>query len=162
MGAVLDQWKAHLEMGSIHYVNGPVLRSVVVFLLLGVSYSKRRCNYTDILSTYRELIFVELQNLLQHVLRSIHGMTEQFLCQGWDQGHGRGSRQQRGMKKPVEMMAVLIRQNCRHTDLVRRQKRTAPCVTAQRTKGKNRTRMRLIRALINCWQKLQSLYTPTK
>ncbi|XP_013990191.1 uncharacterized protein isoform X2 [Salmo salar] len=144
------------------YVNGPVLRSVVVFLLLGVSYSKRRCNYTDILSTYRELIFVELQNLLQHVLRSIHGMTEQFLCQGWDQGHGRGSRQQRGMKKPVEMMAVLIRQNCRHTDLVRRQKRTAPCVTAQRTKGKNRTRMRLIRALINCWQKLQSLYTPTK
>ncbi|KAM9506705.1 uncharacterized protein ACWYII_048403 isoform 1-T1 [Salvelinus alpinus] len=163
------------------HVNGRVLRSVVVFLLLGVSYSKRRCNYTDILSTYRELIFVELQYLnltgtfdtpkerdhcpsgkLQHVLRSIHGMTEQFLCQGWDQEHGRGSRQQRGMKKPVEMMAVLIRQNCRQTDLARRQKRTAPCVTTQRTKGMNRKRMRLIRALINCWQKLQSLYTPTK
>ncbi|KAK6303827.1 hypothetical protein J4Q44_G00262810 [Coregonus suidteri] len=153
-------------------VNGPVLRSVVVFLLLGVSYSKRRCNYTEILTSYRELIFVELQNLnltgtfdtpkerdhcpsgkVQHVLRSIHGMTEQFLCQGWDQDHGRGSRQQGGMEKPVEMMVVLIRQNCRHTDLVRRQK----CVTSQRTKGKKRKRMRLIRALINCWQKLQSV-----
>ncbi|CAB1336083.1 unnamed protein product [Coregonus sp. 'balchen'] len=153
MGAVLDQWKSHVEMGSIHCVNGPVLRSVVVFLLLGVSYSKRRCNYTEILTSYRELIFVELQNLVQHVLRSIHGMTEQFLCQGWDQDHGRGSRQQGGMEKPVEMMVVLIRQNCRHTDLVRRQK----CVTSQRTKGKKRKRMRLIRALINCWQKLQSV-----
>ncbi|KAK6307673.1 hypothetical protein J4Q44_G00209440 [Coregonus suidteri] len=158
-------------------VSGPVLRSVVVFLLLGVSYSKRRCNYSEILDSYRELIFVELQNLnltgnfdtskerdccpsgkVQHVLRSIHGMTQQFLCQG----RGQGIRQQGGMEKPVEMMEQLIRQNCRHTDLVRRQKRAAPCVTSQRTKRKKKKRMRLIRALIHCWQKLQSVYMPTK
>ncbi|KAM9429134.1 uncharacterized protein ACWYII_019858 isoform 2-T2 [Salvelinus alpinus] len=158
-------------------VNGPVLRSVVVFLLLGVSYTKRRCNYSEILGSYRELIFVELQNLnltgnfdtskerdrcpsgkVQHVLRSIHGMTQQFLCQGRRQG----IRQQGGMEKPVEMMEQVIRQNCRHTDLVRGEKRAAPCVTSQRTKGKKKKRIKLVRTLINCWQKLQSVYLPTK
>ncbi|KAL1021588.1 hypothetical protein UPYG_G00015240 [Umbra pygmaea] len=156
-------------------VNGPVLRTVVVFLLLGVScscnYCRRRCNYNEILESYRELIFVELQNLnltgtfdtskerdccpsgkAPDILRSIHGLAHQFLCQR----HGTGRKQLEGMEKPVVMMQDLISENCNSTVQVRRQKTAASCATSQRCK-KKRKKMRLIRALINCWQKLQSI-----
>lgn len=45
-------------------VTRALLRSVVVLLLLANSSGKRRCNYKEILGSYREVIFVELQNLV--------------------------------------------------------------------------------------------------
>lgn len=153
-------------------VIGPVLRSVVVVLLLGVSYSKRRCNYMEILSSYREIISVEIQNLnmtglfetsgertrcssgkMQHVLRSIYGITQQFLCQG------RPGRLQGDMEKPVEKMEKLIRQNCQDTDWIVRQ-RSVSCSTEEGTKRNKRRRAKFMRALINCWQIFQSMYKP--
>ena len=34
-------------------------------LLLANTYGKRKCNYKEILGSYREFIFVELQNLVR-------------------------------------------------------------------------------------------------
>ena len=50
---------------------------------------------------------------MQHVLHSIYGMTQQFLCQD------RPGRPHGDIDKPVEKMEKLIRQNCRDIDLVR-------------------------------------------
>lgn len=43
---------------------GALLRSVLVVVFLASSCGKRRCNYKEILGSYRELIFVELQSLV--------------------------------------------------------------------------------------------------
>ncbi|XP_078144550.1 uncharacterized protein LOC144542327 [Centroberyx gerrardi] len=147
----------------------PVLRSVLVVLLLAFSCGKRGCNYKEILGSYREIILVELQNLnltgslntskerdhcpsgkAHHILRSIYVLTQQFRCQ-------RAGNRQRDLEKPVESMDQLISHNCSHDYLGKR----ASCQASQKTRGKKRRRIKLIkviRSLITCWQKLQSIY----
>ncbi|KAM8755470.1 uncharacterized protein AB9X84_011927 [Acanthopagrus schlegelii] len=148
---------------------GALLRSILVVLLLASSCGKRRCNYKEILGSYREVIFVELQNLnltgsvntpkerdpchsgkARRILVSIYGMTQQMRCQ-------RGGKQQSDLEKPLESMEQLIIHNCSPDYLGRK----ASCSTVKKIRGKKRKRIRLIKvikALITCWQKLQSVY----
>ncbi|KAI1892762.1 hypothetical protein AGOR_G00136870 [Albula goreensis] len=115
----------------------------------GITYGRRTCNYAEILSSYKELIFIELQNLnltgpyslskeinrcpsgkVQHILRSIYGMTELFKCQG----KGRWFRE---IGRPVERMGQLIRQNCKLADLM--QWRNNPhCKTGKVLRGRKK------------------------
>ncbi|KAL4655329.1 hypothetical protein GN956_G5176 [Arapaima gigas] len=147
----------------------PVLCIFVVTLLLrGITYSRCKCNYPEILSAYKELILTELQNLnltgsyttsnekdrcpgkVQHILRSIYGMTQTFKCQ-----NTRHLQQEVG--KTVEKMEQLIRANCRHVNLG---KRDASCKIAKSPKSRRRKKKKLIESLILCWQKLQAVYVP--
>lgn len=149
-------------------LTGTLLRSVLAVLLLANACGKRKCNYREILDSYREVIFVELQNLnltgsintskvrdpcpsgkAHRILVSIYGLTQQVRCQ-------RGGNQQSDLEKPLESMERLIIHNCSPDYLGK----TASCSAAQKIRGKKRKRMRLIKvikALINCWQKLQSV-----
>lgn len=48
----------------------PVLCIFVVTLLIGgITYSRCKCNYSEILSAYKALILIELQNLVREVHR---------------------------------------------------------------------------------------------
>uniref|UniRef100_A0A1A7WE15 Uncharacterized protein n=1 Tax=Iconisemion striatum TaxID=60296 RepID=A0A1A7WE15_9TELE len=111
-------------------LTGTLLRTVLVLLLLASCCGKQRCNYNEILGSYREIIFVELQNLnltvsdnsmkgrdpcpsrkVGHILVSIYGLTQQIRCQ-------RSGKQTSDLEKPVESMEQLILQNCSPTYLV--------------------------------------------
>lgn len=150
-------------------LTGSLLRSVLVVLLLANSWGKRRCNYKDILSAYREVIFVELQNLnltvspntskerdpcpsgkARRILASIYGMTQKTRCQ-------RGGNQPSNLERPVESMEQLITHKCSPDYLGKR----ATCSHVKKIRGKKRKRIwliKVIKALITCWQKLQSAY----
>lgn len=154
-------------------LTGTLLRSVLVTVLLAYSCGKSRCNYKEILGSYREVISVELQNLnltvsankfkerdpcpsgkARRILVSIYGMTQQMRCQG-------SGKNQSDLEKPVESMGQLIVQNCRLQYLGNK----TSCSAVQKIRGKKRKRMRLIRvikALITCWQKLQSVSVLSK
>ncbi|KAF7662820.1 hypothetical protein LDENG_00225690 [Lucifuga dentata] len=151
-------------------LTGAALRSVLVVLLLAYSCGKRRCNYKEILDSYRDVIFVELQNLNltdslnttkerdhcpagkgRRILGSIYGMTQHLRCQ-------MGGQQQWDLEKPVESMEHLIIRNCNLEYLGKR----ASCSARQKTQGKKRRRIKVIRvikAITTCWQKLQSIYS---
>lgn len=153
-------------------VNGPVLRGVVVLLLLGVSYSrpKRRCNYTEILRSYRETISVELNSVnlsnislkkdscpsrsekTYRILRYIYDRTQEFHCLN------EGIMIQGNIGRPVRSMEELIRQNCTHSNLLKKQRKH----TCTKGKGQKRRMIQLVRNLMNCWKKLQSFETTTK
>lgn len=155
-------------------LTGLVLRGAVVVLLVLLAASccaKRRCSYREILGSYKEFILIELhsQNLTatvttpkerdhcpsrkaHHVLRSIYGLTQQFQCQRGNSGH-------KDLAVPVESMQQLIMHDC-SANLVSK----ASCPAKRRTQGRKRRRIKLIqliRALIFCWQKLQSIYAET-
>ncbi|XP_068997003.1 uncharacterized protein C20orf204 homolog [Embiotoca jacksoni] len=152
---------------------GALLHSVLAFLLLANSYGKRGCNYKEILGSYSEVIFVELQSLnltsslntfkerdpcpsekARRILVSIYGMTQQMRCQ-------RGGKQQSDLEKPVESMELLITRKCSPDYLGKR----ASCSAVQKIRGKKRKRIRLMKvmkALIICWQKLQIVYMFSK
>ncbi|KAM6977095.1 uncharacterized protein FYW47_001922 [Aplochiton taeniatus] len=154
-------------------VNGPALRGVVVLLLLGVSYSrpKRRCNYTEILRSYRETISVELDSLnlsdtsekkdscpfrsekTYRILRYIYDMTQKFRC--LNEG---GTIQEDILGRPVRTMEELIRQNCTHSNLLKKQRKP----TCKKGKGQKKRMTRLVRNLMNCWKKLQFFETTTE
>lgn len=149
------------------------IRSFTMFLLLAICCGKRSCNYTEIQDTYRDIILVELQRLnltgsfniskekdhcpsgkAHHTLRSIYSMTQKFRCH-------RGGKLERDLGKPVESMEQLLTYNCSQ-NLVKKHQ-----VCPARTRGKKRRRLKLIniiKALINCWQKFQSILslTPSK
>ncbi|KAJ8257867.1 hypothetical protein GJAV_G00190600 [Gymnothorax javanicus] len=144
---------------------------VVTVFLVSITYSRGKCNYSEILSSYRELIFIELLNLnltgpyssnnqndrcpsgkVKHILRSIYGMTQLFKCQG-------GGKLYRELGLTVERMEQLISRNCRHTDLVKGQRKKS-CKTGKVLKGRRKKKMKIIEALVLCWQKLQSTYVP--
>ncbi|KAM4736957.1 uncharacterized protein FYW61_004588 [Anableps anableps] len=149
-------------------LTGSLLRSVLVVLILANCCGKRRCNYQEILDSYREVIFVELQNLNltgsatafkardpcpsgkeRRILVSIYGMTQQILCQR------RGK--QPDLEKPVESMERLIIQNCSPVYMAKK----TSCSAVRKIQGKKRKRLRLIRViklLITCWEKLQSVH----
>lgn len=151
------------------FVTRALLRSVVVLVLLVNSGGKRRCNYDEILGTYRKLVFVELQSLnitgiinsskekslcpsvkAHHILNSIFDATRRMRCQ-------LGGKQS-DLNKPLESMEQVIIHNCGPDYLGE----TLSCATVKKMKGKKKKRMRLIRmikALIICWQKLQSVFT---
>lgn len=155
------------------FLAGPVLRNVLVVLLLGFSCGKRRCNYKEILESYREIILVELQNLnlsassntskekdpcppgkAHRILSSIYVMIQQFRCQSHGQTYG-------DLEKPVESMEQLISHNCRDEG------KRVSCQASKKMRGKKRKRKRnklvkIIKALITCWEKLQSIYAFTK
>ncbi|KAK2897530.1 hypothetical protein Q8A73_013910 [Channa argus] len=148
-------------------------RSVLVVLFVAISCGKRRCNYREILGSYREVIFVELQNLnltgsfdtskdrdpcpsvkAHRILSSIYSMTQQMRCQ-------RSGKQLAYLEKPLESMEQLIIHNCKPNYLGKK----ASCSALQKVRGKKRKRTRLIKvikALITCWQKLQSVYMLSK
>lgn len=154
-------------------LTGALLRSVLVVLLLASSCGKRRCNYKEILGSYREVIFVELQNLnltgpfntpkerdscpsgkARRILISIYGMTHQVRCQ-------RSGKQQSDLEKPLESMEQLIVHNCSPDYLGRK----TSCSAVQKVRGKKRKRIRLskvIKALVTCWQKLQNVFVLSK
>ncbi|KAM9344158.1 uncharacterized protein KZ484_016525 isoform 1-T1 [Pholidichthys leucotaenia] len=154
-------------------VTGTILRNVLVVVLLANSYGKRRCNYKEILGSYREVIFVELQNLnltgslsnfkerdpcpsakAHRILMSIYNMAQQVQCQ-------RDTKQQSVLERPVESMERLIVRNCSPDYLGKK----ASCSAVAKIQGKKRKRMRLIKAinaLVTCWQKLQTVYVPSK
>ncbi|KAM7411740.1 hypothetical protein PAMA_021629 [Pampus argenteus] len=154
-------------------LTGSLLRSVLVVLLLTNSCGKRRCNYKQILGSYREVIFVELQNLnltrsfntskerdpcpsgkAHRILGSIYSMTQQTRCQ-------RNGKRQPDLEKPLERMEQLIIHNCSPDYLGKK----ATCSAVQKIRGARRKRNRLIKvikALVTCWQKLQSIYMLTK
>ncbi|GAA6229023.1 probable basic-leucine zipper transcription factor R isoform X2 [Lates japonicus] len=154
-------------------LTGTLLRSVLVVLLLANTCGKRRCNYTEILGSYREVILVELQNLnltgsfnaakdrdpcppgkARRILVSIYGMTQQIRCQ-------RNGKKQSDLERPVESMEQLIIHNCSPDYLGKR----TSCSAIKKIRGKKRKRIRLIKvieALITCWQKLQSVYMLSK
>lgn len=154
-------------------LTGTLLRSVLVVFLLANTCAKRRCNYKEILGSYREVIFVELQNLnltgsfntakdrdpcpqgkARRILASIYGMTQQIRCK-------RSGKQQSDLEKPLESMEQLIIHNCSPDYLGKR----TSCSGIQKIRGKKRKRTRLIKvinALITCWQKLQSVYMLSK
>lgn len=149
-------------------LTGTLLRSVLLVLLLVNSCAKRRCNYKEILGSYREVISKELQNLnftgslntfkerdpcssgeAHRILVSIYGITKQMLCQR--------SGQLSDLEKPLESMELLITQNCTPDYLAKK----APCSAVRKIKGKKRKRLRLIKVikmLITCWEKLQNVY----
>ncbi|KAL7859499.1 hypothetical protein SRHO_G00146460 [Serrasalmus rhombeus] len=146
----------------------PVL-CITVMLLLGAAWSRRRCDYSMILSTYTQLIFPELQNLnltgpfetaakndrcpsskVTRIVRSIYGMTEQFACLGEGQ-------QEDSKVSVVSKMGQLIKIYCRKTSMGNGRNATS-CKTVQRKKERRRRRIKMIEMLINCWQKLQSAY----
>lgn len=148
-------------------VTRALLRSVVVLLLLANSSGKRRCNYKEILGSYREVIFVELQNLnltdysnsskershcpsvkAHHILSSIYGMTQRMRCQI-------GAKQS-AFNKPLESMEQVIIHNCRPDHLGER----VSCSAVKKIQGKKKKRIsfiRMIKTLIICWQKLQTV-----
>lgn len=154
-------------------LTGALLRSVLVVLLLADTSGKRRCNYKEILGSYREIIFVELQNLnltgpfntskvrdpchsgkAHRILVSIYGMTQQMRCH-------RSGKQTSDLEKPLESMEQLIVHNCSPHYLGKK----VSCSAVQKIRGKKRKRNRLIiviKALITCWQKLQSVPLPSK
>lgn len=141
--------------------------------MLANSCGKRGCNYKEILGSYREVVFVELQNLnltgsfntskerdpcpsgkARRILGSIYGMTQKMRCQ-------RGGKQQPELDKPLESMEQLIIHNCKPDYLGKK----ATCSSVQKIRGKKRKRIRfikVIKALVTCWQKLQSVYMLTK
>lgn len=149
-------------------VTRALLRSFVLLILLVNSGGKRRCNYTEILATYRELVFVHLQNLnltapfnnskdksicpsvkAHHILNSIYDTTQWMRCQIG----GKPS----DLNKTVESMEQIIIVNCSPDYLGE----TLSCATVKKIKGKKKKRMRLIKkikALTICWQKLQSVF----
>ncbi|AWP09798.1 Hypothetical protein SMAX5B_014486 [Scophthalmus maximus] len=154
-------------------LTGTLLRSVLVVLLLTNTCGKRRCNFKEILDSYRVVILVELQNLnltgsfntykdkdpcppgkARRILVSIYGMTQQIRCQ-------RGGRLQFDLEKPVESMEQLIIHKCSPDYLGKRNS----CSAVKKIRGKKRKRNRVIKViktLITCWQKLQSIYMLSK
>lgn len=154
-------------------LTGTLLRNVLVLLLLANSCGKRTCNYKEILGSYREVILVELQNLnltatlntskerdacpsakARRILISIYGMTQQMRCQ-------RNGKKQSNLERPLDMMETLIVHNCSPEYLGKK----TTCSPVQKTQGKKRKRMRLIKvikALITCWQKLLNVYGLSK
>ncbi|CAG6021558.1 unnamed protein product [Menidia menidia] len=153
-------------------LTGTLLRSVLVLLLLANTCGKRRCNYKEILGSYREVIFVELQNLnltlsqntfkerdpcpsgkARQILISIYGMTQKIHC--------RSGKHLSEMEKPIESMELLIIQNCSPDYMAKKDL----CSAVRKIKGKKRKRIMLIRVikqLIICWEKLQSVYMVSK
>lgn len=166
-----SEWCAHdcLSIPWSMCMNRPAV-CVTVMLLLAVAHSRRACDYSMIISTYRALILVELQNLnltgpfdiseerdhcpsekVHRILQNIYGMTQIFSC--LNEGH----RHADSMTKVVHQMAQLIRQNChKPQSLGKRHKKTA-CKPVKRRKARQRRKMKMMGMLINCWQKLQSV-----
>ncbi|XP_077938098.1 uncharacterized protein LOC144383646 [Gasterosteus aculeatus] len=154
-------------------LSGTLLRRVLAVLLLADACAKRRCNYKEILGSYRQVIFVELQNLnltgpfnaskvrdacpsgkARRILVSIYGMTQQMKCQ-------RSGKKASALQKPLASMERLIVHNCSPEYLGKK----VSCSAVQKTQGKRRRRTRLIRvmeALITCWQKLHSVFMLSK
>ncbi|KAJ8016062.1 hypothetical protein DPEC_G00003240 [Dallia pectoralis] len=157
-------------------VNGPVLRILLLVLLLGVSYCERKCNYSEILVSYRKIIYVELQHLnltssfntsnerdrciagkKQGILHSIHGLVHKFLCHKRDEGRCQRNDAQEGMLRTVCMMKHLIIRNCNPSTLQNMHVKTSNWCPKRKKK-----KIELMRALKTCWQKLQSVFIPTK
>ncbi|KAI7794686.1 hypothetical protein IRJ41_021654, partial [Triplophysa rosa] len=149
------------------FVNRPAV-CVTVMLLLAVADSKRACDYSMIISTYRALILVELQKLnltgpfdisketdhcpsekVHRILRYIYGMTQIFSC--LNEGHADS------MTKVVCQMAELIRQNCRKPESLGKGHKKTSSKPVNRRKGRQRRKMKMMGMLINCWQKLLSV-----
>ncbi|KAG5281713.1 hypothetical protein AALO_G00047970 [Alosa alosa] len=160
-------------------VNRPSVCIVVVTLLCAVAYSKRRFDYANILSTYRNLIVPELQQLnltgasfasegkdccpsekVHRIFRSICGMTKQYLNNTGQQGE---------IGRVVQKMEFLITERCKKVGMVKQ--RTATCKDAKLQKLKEKClkrkkrrrdhcrreeKMKLVQMLVFCWQKLQS------
>ncbi|KAM7411741.1 hypothetical protein PAMA_021629 [Pampus argenteus] len=88
------------------------------------------------------------------ILGSIYSMTQQTRCQ-------RNGKRQPDLEKPLERMEQLIIHNCSPDYLGKK----ATCSAVQKIRGARRKRNRLIKvikALVTCWQKLQSIYMLTK
>ncbi|KAL1249677.1 hypothetical protein QQF64_020682 [Cirrhinus molitorella] len=152
-------------------VNRPAV-CVTVMLLLAVAHSKRACDYSAIISTYRALILVELQNLnltgtfdiskekdhcpsekVHRILRYIYNMTQIFSCLSESQRHQHADR----MTKVVGQMEQLITRNCRKPERMANRRRKASCKPGKKRKGRQRRRMKMMGMLTNCWQRLLSV-----
>lgn len=154
-----------LYSGEIMCLTGTLLRNVLVVLLLVDACGKRRCNYREILVSYREFIFVELQNLnltgsintskgrdpcpsgkAHRILVSIYSLSHQMRCQT-------SGKSTSDLERPLKSMEQLISQNCSPDDLGKK----VSCSAVKKIRGKKRRRIRFIKvinALITCWQKL--------
>lgn len=124
---------------------------VTVMLLLTAAHSKRACDYTAIISTYRALILVELQSLnltgaldiskekdhcpsekVHRILRYIYSMTQIFSCLS-----ERQRQHADHMTKVVGQMEQLITRNCRKPErLASRRKKS---ILQSREEGKRKT-----------------------
>ncbi|KAK9514785.1 hypothetical protein VZT92_025473 [Zoarces viviparus] len=154
-------------------LTGALLRSVLVLLLLTDACGKRGCNYKEILGSYTQVILVELQHLnltgssntskvrdpcpsakARRILVSIYGMTQHMRCQ-------RSGKRMSDLEKPLASMEQIIAHNCSPDHLGKK----VSCSAVQKTRGKKRKRIRLIgvlKTLITCWQKLQSVSVLSK
>ncbi|KAF4096938.1 uncharacterized protein C20orf204-like [Onychostoma macrolepis] len=152
-------------------VNRPAV-CVTVMLLLAAAHSKRACDYSAIISTYRALILVELQNLnltgsfdlskekdhcpsekVHRILRYIYNMTHIFSCLSERQRLPHADR----MTKVVEQMELLIMRNCRKPERLASRRKKASCKPGKKRKGRQQRRMKMMGMLINCWQRLLSV-----
>ncbi|KAF6730464.1 hypothetical protein FQA47_011864 [Oryzias melastigma] len=84
------------------------------------------------------------------ILVSIYNNTQQVLCL-------KSGKKLSDLKKPVENMEQLIIQNCGR--IVRKKGKKASCSSAQRIQGRKGRKwlIKIIKALITCWEKLQSV-----
>ncbi|CAL1605684.1 unnamed protein product [Knipowitschia caucasica] len=142
---------------------------ILVLLVFVVnSMGKRRCNYAEILGTYRGLIYVELQSLnvtssdntykvrrlcpsvkAHHILGSIYDTTQWMRCQIG----GKPS----ALSHVLESMEQVIIHNCSPDQWGGR----LSCASVKKIKGMERKRIQLIKimkALTICWQKLHSVF----
>ncbi|TRY60885.1 hypothetical protein DNTS_035151 [Danionella cerebrum] len=165
-------WSAHDHLFSqwAMCVKVPAV-CVTVMLLLAVTQSKRVCDYSVIINTYRALIFVELQNMnltapsldlskekdhcpsekVQRLLRYIYNMTQVFSCMS----EGRQELKADGMSAVVRQMQSLISQECIKSQ---RWARKVSCKTIQKRRGRQeRRRLKLMLMIRNCWQRLLSV-----
>lgn len=155
-------------------LTGSLLRNVLMVLLLTSCCGKRRCNYTEILDSYRDIVLTELGFLnltasvnssktrdicpsgkAHHILASIYGATLQMQCYGsW--------KQLSDLEKPLKTMKELITDNCNPDDL---RKKTVSCSAVRKIRGKKRMKIRLInviKSVNTCWQKLLSMMVLSK
>ncbi|KAG1927876.1 hypothetical protein F2P79_023937 [Pimephales promelas] len=157
-------------------VNRPAV-CVAVMLLLALAHGKRACDYSVIISTYRAVILVELQNLnltgsfdiskekdhcssvkVHRILRDIYNMTQIFRCLSESKRQQRDRGDRGGdMAKVVGQMAQLIRKNCCRPQSSANRCKKASCEPGKKRKGKQQWRMKMMGRLINCWQRLLSV-----
>ncbi|KAI9530598.1 hypothetical protein NQZ68_000088 [Dissostichus eleginoides] len=141
-------------------LTGTLLRNVLVVLLLVDACGKRRCNYREILVSYREFIFVELQNLnltgsintskgrdpcpsgkAHRILVSIYSLSHQMRCQT-------SGKSTSDLERPLKSMEQLISQNCSPDDLGKK----VSCSAVKKIRGKKRRRIRSGTILQHCFR----------
>lgn len=146
---------------------------VTVMLLFTVAHSKRSCDYSVIISTYKALILVELQTLnltgsfditkeknhcpekvqpekVRCILRYIYRMTQIFNCLSDSRMQQRSDR----MTEVVKQMQRLLTQDCLKPQKLGKK---AACKPVKKRRGRQRQRRKQMRMIINSWQRLLSI-----